>query len=159
MTILQEEKKLNQYDYVIRTNLSSFWIFDRLNQYLRTQPRNGFLHAVIPRLLPKYGKGFPSGAGFILSTDLAQLLINKQQDLNYADCNDDVEIGIFFIKNNVEIIPAKRYDFVNNSLKKIDKRINHIPKNIYHIRIKNKDRIKYDKIIIKKLLKHFYHMN
>ena len=69
-----------QYDYVIRTNLSSVWIFPRLIRFLETAPRTGLYGGIINNNQPW---AYISGAGITLSWDVVQILL-KNRHLAYA---------------------------------------------------------------------------
>jgi len=79
-----------QYDYVIRTNLSSVWIFPKLMRFLETTPRTGLYGGAICNNQPW---NFISGAGITFSWDVVQTLLQNRH-LSYASkVMDDVDIG------------------------------------------------------------------
>lgn len=93
------------YDYIIRTNLSSFWIWNRVIQYLESKPRTNFVSSIPGEY---YGLLFPSGCGMILSIDVATLIANHIGDIN--SLADDLIIGQVLSYNKIGITQAKRYD-------------------------------------------------
>jgi hypothetical protein len=111
-----KDHKLPGYQsrHILRTNLSSFWSFNKLLQWLANKPDEGFVSAQIPA---KTGDGiqFPSGAGFIISQDrLDQILASKDRlDFNRPD---DVAIGGFLNANNYTIEEMVRCDTFTNQL-------------------------------------------
>lgn len=152
-TILSMEAmlpRLNEFDYILRTNLSSFYVFPRFLNYLKTLPKNKCYCAS--------GEGFGSGSGFIMSPDIVQLLIkNKNYFLNNAHSEDDVLIGIFLRNKGIKLISHPRIDFLN--IDDWNKNKNNIPGNVFQFRIKNNNhyiRIKDDIYIHNQLLKVFY---
>ena len=97
----------NKYDFIIRTNMSSLWNFNSLLKYLETLPRekvyNGAIgnHGIIP---------FVSGSGFIMTLDVAQLLIENRQIAESVKVMDDVDIGYCLTTLGIECSPGKRTD-------------------------------------------------
>lgn len=115
------------YDFIFRTNLSSFLILDRFEKFLEKINEN-FVHAVIGN---RDNILFPSGSGFLISNKILKEL-NKCDILLDNDIyryDDDVIIGKYLKILNIEIINPGRYD-----CKKCDDL--NIPENIYHIRNK-----------------------
>lgn len=113
------QDRLPEFDYVIRTNLSSFYAFPQLLAFLHTLPRKNVYSGVIlyPSridLPPQYLTiPFVSGAGIILSNDLAELLMKESGELEQykAELADDVFMGLFFQRKNISPRPAPRCDF------------------------------------------------
>ena len=141
--------RLDEFDYVIRTNLSSFYYFPRLLNFLASAPKSHYYSGWIDG-------HWVSGAGIIMSCDLAKMLVlNKMTFLNNLGA-DDVEIADFFIKNQIYPIPSGRMDLtsLDRWLYYKDK----IPEDIYHFRLKNiKSRRATNEIYLQKeLVKMFY---
>jgi hypothetical protein len=136
-TILSMEAmlpRLHEFDYVLRTNLSSFYYFPKLLDFLKNLPSTRAYSAVIGNWHGQFG----SGAGFILSTDLVKMLINhKTELLDNTRFPDDVVIGHFFLQRNITIIPAKRLDFP--SYKAFVKHQNRNLSKHYHFRLKHEN--------------------
>lgn len=110
--------RMHEFDYVLRTNLSSFYVFPRLLEFLKTLPKEGCLagwQQYIPASwAPKFGTiNFLSGAGFILSSDLAQMLVRGKEEIfkNQHDLADDVLIGLFFQRHNIRSSFVQRHDY------------------------------------------------
>lgn len=106
--MLQNGKK---YDYILRTNLSSFYVFPRLLEFIQTLPEKN-CYASHP-LLPSYDIpaefsqiAFGWGTGFILSRDLAEDMVKNKEELflRSSEIPDDVLIGLFCSKRNIHII-------------------------------------------------------
>lgn len=119
--------EINKYDFIFRTNLSSFVHFDRYIAYCKTiEQREGFCSAVIGEV---DRISFPSGSGFTLTSDLAKLIA----DADDKELMDDVYVGWCFQKLTIPIQPAKRLNFhvpddINNNIH---------DESIYHFRIKS----------------------
>jgi hypothetical protein len=63
------------FEYLLRTNLSSFYCFPRLLKYIDSQPRVNY--AAAKQNMFREGIGFLSGAGFILSKDIVSRFLNE----------------------------------------------------------------------------------
>lgn len=154
------------FDYIVRTNLSSFYIFSRLVQDLQKRPRNNFLYSNSflhynfkpnPKLL------CPHGCGYIISKDIANFMLkNKQEMLNRPELYthpDDIMTCEFFYKHNIK---RTNYDKINIlNLKDWRKVKDNIPEKIFHFRVKhnNPDLRATDELYVKKeLLKMFYNI-
>ena len=128
------------FTYILRTNLSSLWHWDRLFAALKVMqlPATGVYAGVL-------GGGFVSGAGMLLSRDVAQALVNHSHALHF-DLFDDVAIGQLMASINISETALPRCDYVNNQLPfPLDKGT------CFHYRVKNADRIKYDHYILSRL--------
>jgi hypothetical protein len=99
--------KKDSYDFIVRTNLSSLWNFTKLLEYLETLSKekvyNGVIgvHGNIP---------FVSGAGFIISPDVATILIQNRKIAESVKIIDDVDIGFTLTKLGIKPSPALRND-------------------------------------------------
>ena len=153
------------YDYILRTNISSFFIYDRLVSLITTFKEEQFFsgpvgggHTVINNQYIKFD--FVSGSAIYLSKDLVKDLIFNKGKLEY-NYIDDIAISRYFI--NLQKTNQNRYDIVNIkkkydiNLKLILKKINE--NNHYHIRVKTLDRAVYDIMIFNYLVEKFYNIN
>jgi hypothetical protein len=149
------QPKLDEYDYTLRTNLSSFYSFPRLLNALKNTAKNNFCYSFgIPHFKPIV----ISGAGYILSQDLVKTVLeNKSQFMNVREY-DDLTLGSFLLKTGVPLIRHNRIDlltlkdFVKNKHKIIDS-------NCFQFRVKNSNhelRLRDDLFIYSELLKIFY---
>lgn len=154
-TILSLEALLpriqTEFDYILRTNLSSFYVFPRLLKFLETCPDHKFYGGSV------VFNTFCSGSGFLLSPDLAQMLVaHKAHFLNNRSGEDDVLIGKFFTNHGISRSPHPRMDFA--CLNDWYTHKHNIPNNIFHFRIKNPYalRLSDDIIIHSSLIEMFY---
>lgn len=134
------------YNYIFRTNLSSFIRIDLLLE--KTKDIND-----IYGFIGNYnGINFISGAGMLLTKKNIEYIQTNQNKIN-KNLPDDVALSsIFNIKNiSVENNKILRYDFLNNDLNIDFKKLN----KYYHFRIKNKNRDS-DLIIFDKLYHYFF---
>jgi hypothetical protein len=138
-TVLSMEALLLQspdFDYVLRTNLSSFYHFPRLLKTLE----------ILPRTRCYYGSStngdadaVGSGCGFIMSRDLALMLVeHKQELLDRKQPQDDQIVGKFFFSHNIPLLQHSRLDLL--SLDDWYSYQDKIPPDIFHFRIKVVDR-------------------
>jgi len=95
------------YDFIIRTNLSTYWRFDLLAQYFAKEKKEGHYAGYIGYA---GGSGFVSGAGILISNDVAQMLINNKEKLYERLWTDDINIGRFLGTCKISIIPHMRDD-------------------------------------------------
>lgn len=171
-TILSMEAmlpRLKEFDYVLRTNLSSFYVFPRLLNFVSTLPKKkcycGIRMHIPGSWIPKFGYtiNFVSGAGFLLSSDLVEMLVREKEDIFKFnnDLPDDVLIGLFFQNRSIHSIPAERMDIPTRDqwIAQKDK----IPERAFHFRAKNNNNIRTesesfsDELYINlELLKMFY---
>jgi hypothetical protein len=93
--------------YVMRSTLASFWCFSRLLRWLDGMPRTNFGAGV--HGLMEDGTQFLSGAGFVLSADVAHSLVRHSNQLNRTQF-DDVAIGHQLRKMGVHTFPMARID-------------------------------------------------
>ncbi len=151
-----------EFDYIVRSNISSIIDFRLLNTYLKNRDVKYGGFYIMTQLLPNIEAGiygfeyigtkYVVGTCIILCKKIAKLLINNQNDINY-DVIDDVGIGLFFKKYSIypeNLINEKNEDlFLINSRCACD--------NIILYRNKRNNRsadIKYIKNIIDQLLYH-----
>jgi hypothetical protein len=100
-----------EFDYLFRTNISSYVNKKNLYQWLSDKPRNNFYSGVIGNYMGRIN--FASGSGFTLSKDLVVDLCKNSHKLNYG-LIDDVMIGEYMM-NKISIYPAPRIDFTHPS--------------------------------------------
>ena len=155
--VLSDSNPLNNsVDYVIRTNLSSFYNMNRLYEYVMNLPKTGAYHAIEGN---HHGYRFGSGCGFIMSKDVAKLLAQANiQDLFNPQIRwDDVCIGTYLHLQGVRITGSKRLDITSmddvNQIHTIIHKMN-TDKEQHHIRIKIPDREKEPQI--QRLLNQLY---
>lgn len=86
-----------EFDYLLRTNLSSFYRLDALSAYLEGVPRVGFYAGPVNsfEFEGEEGKTFDyvSGSGILLSRNLIPIVLSKQNTISY-DYIDDVWLGM-----------------------------------------------------------------
>lgn len=156
--------RLEEFDYVLRTNLSSFYVFPRLLNFLTNSPKQRF-YCGIHHSADNHKAGWICGAGILMSTDLARMLVaNKGRLFNLSpeeavDHADDVAIGDLFAQNGIkcrkglfkEIYSEQDWMSVWNNF----------PTDVFHFRIITPPpyRAKVDLSIHQALLKIIYNKN
>ncbi len=86
----------------LRTNLSSFWRFDVLLQFLaRMRDSGGPLYAGFRYSYPGYPV-FAAGAGFVLNQQAYSLILSAKNELRFTEI-DDVAIGRLMEKKGVSV--------------------------------------------------------
>jgi hypothetical protein len=120
--------RLHEFDYILRPNLSSFFVFPRLLEFLKTAPREGCYCG------PK-GPGFVSGCGFIISPDVAEMLVKHKDELWNSPLIDDVAIGHFLLDHGIRILDKPYMELIH--IKSWHRFKDHIPSDVFHFRTKN----------------------
>lgn len=120
--------KKDTYDFIIRTNLSSFWNFHNLENVLKTFPTKGVYSGI--RGVHENKIPFVSGSGFIMTPDVVELIIENRELIEAVNIIDDVDIGYVLVKLGVSIKEGERTDIP--TLKEI-----YVDPTAYHYRIKS----------------------
>ena len=162
LQILLAKDEYDEVNFFVRSNISSFWIFDRLEKYLGTVQTKKF---VSTGFIAKYDKNekkilYPQGSGFILSRDVVKLFSLELQNKNVNILPDDVAFGALCEKHN---IPISKYPWnVTSHITDPDsytKYIETIPEDVITIRNKITEpilRMKYEEQKYSILLNYFY---
>ena len=124
------------YDYVVRTNLSSVWDFRALRSYLETAPRTRF-YAGQTGVNPETGLAFASGAGILMSHDVARTLLANAAIGRSIRAFDDVAIAKALLASGIAPSPLPRVDFI--SLTHYEEHHEKIPPESFHYRVKHED--------------------
>jgi hypothetical protein len=142
-----------EFEYLLRTNLSRFWIFDKFLKVLDTMVPDKVYSGFIGN---HRGSLFCSGAGFLLSYDMIQYIIENKNLLNY-DILDDVSIGMLLHDLKKEKLERCDY-FINirNLLNLTDIFDNFLKMGMYHFRLKSLYSRELEKEISNILTTHLY---
>jgi len=97
------------FDYLVRTNLSSFWDLRLLSNLYETLPRTRCVHAIVGT----HGVPFPSGAGIVCSNDVVQRLV-QSRPIFRREMPDDVAIGQVLQTEGIPLCPGDRYDYTDD---------------------------------------------
>jgi hypothetical protein len=126
---LRELLPRKPYTHVVRTNLSSVWNFAELCTYLSTQPVQRFYGGIA------LDNGGASGAGILLSRDVAEFLCRRRRDVLSIGPIDDEAIGTFLQGVGIPLTIARRVDFVSLAHYEADR--SRIPAGTFHYRVKH----------------------
>lgn len=155
-------------DYVIRTNLSSFYRWDRLVSYLERHdiPRHGLMGGAI-NMTPE--PCYVSGCGMIMSRDVAELLIQHYHDPIKFFFADDHVIGKICHDHGIGMTSMPRLDLqVDDWRDEEDEFIRHLSQHriddedTFHIRTRcgtDAFRMEYGIQMYRRLVNHFYFFN
>lgn len=153
------------YEYVLRTNLSSFWVWARLLEWMEEK--------LLPRGKPiRAGKvgyadqndlsastSFVSGAGTLWSIDVVRMIIHGNETLNYNE-QDDIAISSFLNKKNIPIEEMQRTDYTSGEVHPIITLPPRADTGAYHYRVKSvNDRERYDGYLMARLYAETYSVN
>jgi hypothetical protein len=93
--------EFSNVEYVIRTNLSSFWIWNRLIKFLDDKPKTGYVST--GHIMDVFNVLAPHGSNFIMSRDIA-LKFSEDYDVSEKFTHpDDVMFGFLCKKHNITI--------------------------------------------------------
>jgi hypothetical protein len=118
-----------EYDYIFRTNSSSYIDKQMLKDYLLDKPKNNFYSGIIGNYNNIL---YASGSGFVISKDAVDLVLQKKDRWNH-NYIDDVSLGLLLREFNILPTLSPRLD-----IQKVD---NETPMNYYHYRIKTSNRL------------------
>jgi len=103
------KKELPNYDYVIRSNISTIVRFDLLSDYLESHPVQ-YACALCFRGDVKYS----SGTTITLSSNVVSTIVEQKEKIDYSII-DDMSIGKFIMKNMPDIVMDELFiDIPNN---------------------------------------------
>ena len=161
MKILLNLPEFSRIKYVIRTNISAFWIWDRLLKFVEDKPTENYCASGL--IMDKFDILSPHGSNMIFSKDVA-LKFSNEYDLNEKNIYpDDIVLGYLCKKYNIKI---QKYDWcvtshIINNYEYVDF-IKQIPDNIFTIRnniLDPKLRDIYEGLKYKILTDHYYFSN
>jgi len=157
MKICLSLPEFSEVTYVIRSNLSSFWIWCRLHTFLKDAPSKQYVAS--GHIMNVYGYLAPQGSNIIMSRDVA---LSFSNELNHPQKSlpDDVVFGVLCKKYD---IPIQKYDWcVSTHIiqpAEYPPFIDTIAPNIFTIRnnlLNPDDRNKYEGLKYKMLVDTFY---
>jgi len=128
------EHRLDEFDFICRPNLSSFFIFDRYLKFLEGLPKTMCVEGVVGN---HGGIPFPAGSGFSFTPDIAKILLKRQDKQFHID---DVTFGKVCKEIGIKIYRDKtsprRVDILKDSTyTAMIEQIRSNPK-IFHMRLK-----------------------
>lgn len=151
-----------KFNYVLRTNISTFWVFDNLLNFLKLDNKRNYIYGWKVYHYTESGEKefFISGTGIIIHYRKVHMLLDHN---NYKCIMDDVEISHCYLLNGVEIKDALKHNpnylikFEFDNIEAINTHINNINDKNICFRIKStSDREINDKYILDYLLSRYY---
>ena len=125
-----------EFDYIIRTNESSYIYIERMLEYMVNKPTQKYASGTI-----LYHEPFPflAGSCYVLSRDVVELIVNNKQSWNH-NYIDDVALGQFLIDFNIQIIDNNSkvdvFSMCNENIDSVQSVIKELEYNIWHFRCK-----------------------
>lgn len=161
---------LNKYDFLIRTNLSSYYIFDKFLPFVSTLPRRDlYCSPALGWILTSDGRKFyGSGSIIILSVDVANYLCSPERKfLGRTTDFDDIVIGReLWYEGGYQImdLPFQYNIFDIKDFNQIQPAIDTCPDDTIYIKVRNDKsntqsvdyRMIFDSEILKRLVKKHY---
>lgn len=99
-----------EFDYIYRTNLSSYIHQAGLYDYVNTLPDSNIYQGVVGYY---NGIEFASGSGYLISKDLVKYVTDNEMHWDHINLIDDVAIASVLRGNNVYPTPISRIDIKN----------------------------------------------
>lgn len=87
------------FDYIVRTNSSSYIDKFKIEEFLKNKPNEKFISGIIGR---HESVNFVSGACFFMSKDIVNFILENEKDID-LNIIDDLSLGYFFQKHNIQI--------------------------------------------------------
>jgi hypothetical protein len=112
------------YDYVIRTNLSTFWHMENLFKFLDSKPKENFAGGYA-------FQGFISGTGIIMSRDVGNIVA---LNINNAYIEDDLAISQTIQDKGINL-----YDITEYKWGFLIPKIDNLPSNCRYLNIDDND--------------------
>ena len=151
------------YKYILRTNMSSMWHWQRLLAYLETMETSEtktypveigkpWVASVLREDKVNLTATCCSGTGILMNRPAARILADQSNELRY-EMIDDLAMGQLWSQTAVEMIPLPRTDFTDHKFRApLD--TNH---DSFFWRVKNpQDRLLYDGYILSRLYIELY---
>lgn len=156
---LQYINSVHDYDFLVRTNLSTFWVFDKLLDRLNTLPTTKTVTGRIGYFSPKY----VVGSDMIVTKDLIDILVDNptkaylEHQGRYIP--EDRILSEFFTNHcNARILDGQDYvqNIEHSTLESLHTDSEEISSRIDHFRVKNVTDRSLDLKIHEILLNRYY---
>lgn len=154
-----------KYDHMLRTNLSTFWIWDRALARMSALPQQGLVAGTPRSRNPGPASMYIAGLDMVLSRDMTELALDHATDLCAQTWPEDLTLTDFFRSQgfapqfsrprNIHLLEHLHTDTplelrMAQEINEADR------KNCDHFRIKNTDREQIDCPAASILLEHYY---
>jgi hypothetical protein len=147
------EGRLDEFDYICRPNLSSFFIVPRYLAALESLPKTLACMAK-EHLRPAV---FPTGAGFTITPDIAKAILVHPFP-QHVHGGDDVAVGAVLKELGVKIRDVQRVDITAEAHREARLRLVAEAPTTFHVRVKHEaqDRLQKDLVVHERLLQIYY---
>lgn len=151
------------YDFIIRTNLSTFWDLNRLASRLDALPKSGVFGHLMTTLEESKQK-YIAGYDMIISKDLIEKILPYKQEIISQQVwqnLEDLSLSLALQKQGGEFIDQHESIMYMTIDPFDEEKYNQMMsncrvKNVDHFRVKNRKNRNIDKYIMKKLLQDIY---
>ena len=93
------------YDYLLRTNLSSFWVFDKLLNYMKCRQHGKYILGRFMTNKDECSSHFLSGTSIMIPNNFIPLIFNHTKTTKIMD---DIEISEFYRSQGVQFFNYQR---------------------------------------------------
>lgn len=150
------ESRLDEFDYICRPNLSSFFILPRYIKALESLPKTRACMAkehTAPAI-------FPTGAGFTITPDVAKEILAHPFP-QHVHGGDDVAVGAVLQEFGIRIQNVPRIDITAVAHREARLKLIADDSKAFHVRVKHetRDRTRLDMEVHRILLKLYYGLN
>lgn len=142
---------IQSYNYIFRTNLSSFIVFHKYKKWLETLPKEKVYNGSI-RWHTRYP--YASGCGFTCTPDVIQLFMQSNQK-NYVV--DDITFGKISLENSIKVSTAPLNEIYIDTFQQELEQFNQY-ECAFHFRLRSCDRNN-DLSIYLKLMNIYYNIS
>lgn len=118
------------FDFLFRTNCSSYVDIPGLRKHLADKPRAHYFSGFLGYL---EGRPYASGSGYILTPDLVELAVKHRSKVDFPQCPDDAVLSYLLQDLGATLRPARRQDFETTA------QVSRIDRSVYHFRCKAYD--------------------
>ena len=151
----RDTTRCRKFAFVLKTNLSSFWVWTRLLHWIAAGGAPRF--AAYAGMILHFEQGIPlaaSGAGTLMSSDVALLLLRHNASLDWSGLlYDDIAVGKLMADFGIKLFPMTRTDYVEDCVDlptELDDGV------AYHFRVKCHNRVRDDASAFARLYAEVY---
>lgn len=143
-----------KYDYVIRTNSTTFWDFTNLCKKLDNLPNKNLYYGSVAS---NYGVSFVGGSCILLTPDIVKIILHNQNQINFDLKFEDVILGGFLQSLNIHGTnhTTSSEIIILSEIPKIEDIKNYESNGTLYYKIKCNDRTN-DRLVQEELLRYFF---
>lgn len=130
------------YDYVVRSNLSTLWLWPRLEEYLETAPRSGFVAGTVDSANGDH----VCGCCIIMSADVVDTLVTRHWDEIWKSTDPDDVVLTRVCRGIAEVHQLPRLDVLGTAFPAVQVHygthgVHRGLQFVTHVRFKSDDRV------------------